>query len=144
MATNKLKRTFNLSIEVVNKLTNLRNYHNKTYDKLVEIVIENAFLKMSEDVNLEQSNKLEEQNLRVGFQIQQLTLMFSELKKELVEVKAENKNLYQSLNDQSKLISDMETKNKDRSVRYTANIKYITEWISNKDKSFLDKIKERI
>lgn len=146
--TGKIKKTYNLSKQSTDKLFQLRNYHNRTYDSLIELMIENAFLSMNEAINLTKGKQLEEQNLKVGFQVQQLTLMFSELKKELAEVKTENQNLKEKLHsngnkldETNKRIEVEEKKNKGRSERFTAQIETINNWILNKDKSWLDKIK---
>lgn len=146
--TSKIKKTYNISKQSIDKLFQLRNYHNKTYDSLIELMIENAFLSMNEAINLNKGKELEEQNLKVGFQVQQLTLMFSELKKELAEVRTENQSLKEQvksngnkLDRTNERIGEEEKKNKGRSERYTAQIETINNWISNKDKSWLDKIK---
>lgn len=155
LRTNKLgttkQKNVELKIGTLKKLTELRNYHNKTYNNLFEILIDNAFLKMDEEVNLDKADELKEQNLKVSFQVQQLTLMFAELKKELAEVRTEYFNLKENNLDlktttekQAKNINEIEVKNKERSTRYTEQIKVLNEWVSNKDKSFLDKIKERM
>jgi len=145
---NQSQRNFAVSKETESKLFQLRNYHNSTYNKLFEIMVENAFLSMNEAINLNKGKQLEEQNLKVGFQVQQLTLMFSELKKELAEVRTENQNLKEKLHsngnkldETNKRIEVEEKKNKGRSERFTAQIETINNWISNKDKSWLDKIK---
>jgi len=148
MATKKqLQRNFAVSREVEEKLLKLRNYHNKTYNNLFEILIENAYLSMEESVNLTKGKELEEQNLKVSFQVQQLTLMFSELKKELAEVKTQYQSVKEQLEiDNEKqvalinLVNEEKTNNKGRSERYSQQIKSINEWINKKDNSFLGKL----
>lgn len=147
-STQKQKKTFNLSNETIDKLLKLRNYHNKTYDNLISIMVENAYLSMEESVNLTKGKELEEQNLKVSFQVQQLTLMFSELKKELAEVKKENTNLVKSIDeikeekkDISKALNEEILKNKGRSEKYSSQIKALEKYNQEKDKSWLERIK---
>lgn len=153
--TQSTKKTFNLSKETIDKLLKLRNYHNKTYDNLINIMVENAFLSMEEAINLNKGKELEEQTLKVGFQVQQLTLMFSELKKELAEVKKENVNLKENIEEIkedkkeiSKALNDEILKNKGRSEKVAAQLEKQSSKISSlekynqeKDKSWLDKIR---
>ena len=137
----KQKKTYNLSNETIKKLFELRNYHNKTYDDLIDIMVENAFLSMNEAINLTKGKELEEQNHRVGFQVQQLTLMFSELKKELAEVRTENHNLKEQIAKTSDGLESEIEKNKERSGRYTARLDLLEKYNLNKDKSWLEKIR---
>lgn len=83
-------RTFSISKVAQDKLLKLRNYHNKSYNNLIEILIENAYCQMSEAVNIDKTKELEKQKQQVDFQVQQLTLMFGNLKSEFESVKAEN------------------------------------------------------
>lgn len=143
-----IKKTFNLPNQAVEKLLKLRSYHNKTYDGLISLMIENAYLSMEEAVNLNKGKELEEQNLKVGFQVQQLTLMFSELKKELAEVKKENTNLVKSIDEIkedkkeiSKALNEEILKNKGRSEKYSSQIKNLEKYNQEKDKSWLERIK---
>lgn len=142
------QRNFAVSKDTEEKLTKLRNYHNKTYNNLFEILVENAYLSMEEAVNLNKGKELEEQNLKVGFQVQQLTLMFSELKKELAEVKKENSNLVKGIDEIkedkkeiSKALNEEILKNKGRSEKYSSQIKNLEKYNQEKDKSWLDKIR---
>jgi len=142
MTTKKLgQRNFAVSKEVEEKLLQLRNYHNKTYNNLFEILVENAFLSMNEAINLTKGKELEEQNHRVGFQVQQLTLMFSELKKELAKVRTENQNLKEQIAKISDGLESEIEKNKERSGRYTARLDLLEKYNLNKDKSWLEKIR---
>lgn len=142
MTTKKLgQRNFAVSKEIEEKLLQLRNYHNKTYNNLFEILVENAFLSMNEAINLTKGKELEEQNHRVGFQVQQLTLMFSELKKELAEVRTENHNLKEQIAKISDGLESEIEKNKERSGRYTARLDLLEKYNLNKDKSWLEKMR---
>lgn len=142
------QRNFAVSKDVEEKLTKLRNYHNKTYNSLFAILVENAYLSMEEAVNLNKGKELEEQNLKVSFQVQQLTLMFSEIKKELAEVKKENVNLKENIEEIkedkkeiSKALNEEILKNKGRSEKYSSQIKNLEKYNQEKDKSWLDKIR---
>lgn len=98
MTTKKqLQRNFAVSKEVEEKLLKLRNYHNKTYNSLFEILVENAYLSMEEAVNLHKGKELEEKTLQASFQVQQLTLMFAELKKEISTLNNDNVNLHKTI-----------------------------------------------
>lgn len=156
MATKKqAQRNFAVSKEVEEKLLKLRNYHNKTYNSLFAILVENAFLSMEEAINLNKGKELEEQTLKVGFQVQQLTLMFSELKKELAEVRRENINLKENIEEIkedkkeiSKALNDEILKNKGRSEKVAAQLEKQSSKITSlekynqeKDKTWLDKIR---
>lgn len=124
-----LKRSFNLKNETVEKLTKLRNYHSKTYDSLISIMIDNAFLSIDEKVNLEKGKELEEKNLIVTQQIHTLTLLFTKLEKELAELKTENSNLKDGIaeikkekGEISKALNEEILKNKGRSEKYSAQL----------------------
>jgi len=124
-----LKRSFNLKNETVEKLTKLRNYHSKTYDSLISIMIDNAFLSIDEKVNLEKGKELEEKNLIVTQQIHTLTLLFTKLETELAELKTENANFKDGIaeikkekSEISKALNDEILKNKGRSEKYSAQL----------------------
>jgi hypothetical protein len=148
MAKRTLQKNFNISNDIKLKLSELRNYHNKTYDNLFEILIENAFLQMSEATNLNKAKELDDKNLKISFQVQQLTLMFAELKKENAEIKTYSSSLTKQLDELKATSKELngelqaqEVKNKERSTKYSGEIGRLNKWAEEKDKSLWQKIK---
>lgn len=155
---NSGQRNFAVSKETESKLFQLRNYHNATYNKLFEIMVENAFSSMNEAINLNKGKELEEQNLKVGFQVQQLTLMFSELKKENAILNTKNEELEKRLDVLTKHTETNSEKTNNSISSITKNLtilhtncensfkkveKHYNEldkWVNKKDSSFSSKI----
>ena len=107
------KKTFNCKTETLNKLVEIRNYHNKTFDKVFELFVENAYLSMSEITQEKTAEKLIADNKMFAFQVQQLTLLFSQLKEENTNLKAESDKIRKDFDDHLKRYSAFTKANND-------------------------------
>ena len=148
------QRNFGVTKETEQKLLQLRNYHNKTYNHLLEILVDNAFLAMNEATNIDKAKQLEEQNKSVGFQVQQLTSMFGAYKAELEAIKIENTTLKEQLSKLEKNLTEQSEKitRTDKRIseiylvcdnafkKVASNYNSLSSWVNKKDGSFTAKL----
>ncbi len=85
--------TYSLPDTTKQKLVELRAYHGKSYNDLISLIVDNAYLKMSESLNEDKVNSLTESDNNLNFQVQQLTLIFGSYKTELEKLKLKQEKL---------------------------------------------------
>lgn len=151
----KTKKTFRIAKEKNEKLNLLRNYFNRSFDSVLEQLIENAYLRMNEDLNANATEELKETAVKMSFQYQQIALEIGRLKEEIGELRNENINLKESqiltsqdLAEQTKLLDKLKNQvgqlvavSAEREKNHRQFFKEVNDWIKLKDKSFISKVK---
>jgi septal ring factor EnvC (AmiA/AmiB activator) len=150
----KAKKTFRISKDKNEKLSQLRSYFNRPFDAVLEQLIENAYLRMNEDLNANVTEELKETAVKMSFQYQQLAIEIGKLKEEIGKLKSDNSTLKESQEN----ISDSLDKQKDHSDKLTIKVEKmastliereknqkrsfieIYDWIKKKDKTFVSKL----
>ena len=79
----KVKKTFNISQEILNKLNEIKVYSNKTFDNLVEEMIESQHIRIAEKLNVDTAKNLEKDFLEVNLKVHQMNFEIAETNNEL-------------------------------------------------------------
>lgn len=151
----KTKKTFRITKDKNEKLIQLRNYFNRSFDSVLEQLIENAYLRMNEEMNANVTEELKETAVRMSFQYQQLAIEIGKLKEEIGTLKSKNSTLKENLDKtDSEIIGQKDRVEKlkiqvgqmfsvsaEREKNQKQFFKEINDWIKAKDKSFVSKVK---
>jgi predicted nucleic acid-binding Zn-ribbon protein len=152
--TEKAKKTFRISKDKNEKLSQLRSYFNRPFDAVLEQLIENAYLRMNEDLNANVTEELKETAVKMSFQYQQLAIEIGKLKGEIGTLRSDNSTLKDNLEKFDNELSGQKSrvekftvqvaqsiaKSSEREKNFKQGLKEVNDWIKTKDKSFVSKV----